>query len=876
MTRYEDFRVYYKILRPLGQSSFAIIYEEKKENSHISKAIKVYQKERVKEFLRKKLNRAPIEDDLQIYFNAFKNEATNMKILQGEKKENKNAVKLDDCFETKDEFAIVMEKCDNNIFNHLVSKGKPFNSEEIYEILIQLNNSFKIMFDNKILHRALKPQNIFLNYLNEEKTRFLVKLKITDDSCSSDNSNKFLYSDIDRDYRIYAPEVLNENNFIFTKESDLWSLGVLIYFLYFKTFPFNGNSREEVLGNITEDSINKLLKGEDKDLNDLIKELFKIESKNRISWDDYFSHSFFRKRKDFRDFYKCEYQFLGSCIDGTIYKGEDKRNEEKAIKIMDKNLIKSKLKQRLFREITDEDLKPKIERYFNEVNNMKKLQGLNNENQNTVIFDEYFNTEKEFVIIMELCNGNLLDYFLEEKNNELNFEEIHDIIGQLNNSFKIMVKNKILHKAIKPQNILMKYQNEKKTKFLVKLKLTDDSGSLNSSNELISEDQINRNLEIYAPEVLEKKTYTEKSDLFSLGVLIYYLKFNCYPFEGKTKKEILNNIKNGINKKLTKNPDFDDLLKKLLNGNEKERISWEDYFKHNFFKINQDYTKYYEVYKNELLGESGYAKIYKAKDKKTGKMKAIKIVEKDTIKKYWKTHSKEIKKPTDNDLNPYFNGYFNEVNHMKILQSINNQNQNTVIFNEYFNTKEKFAIVMELCDGNLLDYIKDKDLNIEEIKDILIQLNNSFEIMNKNKIFHRAIKPENILYKKDENSKILFKLKLTDNSCLSSESSIIGMNIINLNNNLCISAPEVLKGEKFIEESDLWSLGILIYYLKFKEYPFYGKDKNEIVENIEKGLGNKLTGNSDLEDLIRNLLIVDSKRRMSWKIYFKHRFFNKK
>lgn len=115
MTRYEDFRVYYKILRPLGQSSFAIIYEEKKENSHISKAIKVYQKERVKEFLRKKLNRAPIEDDLQIYFNAFKNEATNMKILQGEKKENKNAVKLDDCFETKDEFAIVMEKCDNNI-----------------------------------------------------------------------------------------------------------------------------------------------------------------------------------------------------------------------------------------------------------------------------------------------------------------------------------------------------------------------------------------------------------------------------------------------------------------------------------------------------------------------------------------------------------------------------------------------------------------------------------------------------------------------------------------------------------------------------------------------------------------------------------------
>ena len=720
MTRNEDFRVYYEILRPLGQSSFAIIYQGKEKNSNISKAIKVYQKERVKAFLMRKLNIAPKEDDLQKYFNAFKNEATNMKILQGEKKENKNAVILDDCFETNDEFSIVMEKCDNDISKALVKK--PFNSEEIYEILIQLNNSFKIMVENKILHRALKPQNIFLNYLNEENTKFLVKLKITDDSCFSNSSDEFLHSPNDRNYRIYAPEVLNEKNFIFTKESDLWSLGVLIYKLYFQTFPFNGNSKEEVLRNITEDSINKLQKGEDEDLNNLIRQLLIIEPKKRISWDDYFSHSFFRKRMSFKDIYDCNFQYLGDCIDGTIYKGSVKRNgQEKAIKIMNKNLIKSRLGEQFDppKNITDEDLKPIIKRYFNEVNNMKTLQGPNNENQNTVIFDEYFNTEEEFVIIMELCDGNLLDYFIKEKKNILNFEEIHDIISQLNNSFKIMVKNKILHKAIKLQNILMKYQNEKKTKFLVKLKLTYDSGLLNSSNELISEDQINRNLEIYAPEVLEKKIYTEKSDLFSLGVLIYYLYFNCYPFKGETKEKILNNIKKGINKKLTKNPDFDDLLKKLLNGNEEERISWEDYFKHNFFKINQDYNKYYEVYKNELLGESGFAKIYKAKDKNTHKMKAIKIVEKDTIKKYWKKHSNEIREPTDNDLNPYFNGFFNEINHMKILQSIDNQNQNTVIFNEYFNTKEKVL-------NNIKNGIN-KETKIPDFDDLLKKLLNGNE-----------------------------------------------------------------------------------------------------------------------------------------------------
>ena len=84
---------------------------------------------------------------------------------------------------------------------------------------------------------------------------------------------------------------------------------------------------------------------------------------------------------------------------------------------------------------------------------------------------------------------------------------------------------------------------------------------------------------------------------------------------------------------------------------------------------------------------------------------------------------------------------------------------------------------------------KNKELDIEEIKNILIQLNNSFKIMYEKEILHQAIKPENILYKKD-----IFKLKLTDNCCLLKDSSKIEMSNILLYNNLCISAPEVLKG----------------------------------------------------------------------------------
>ena len=63
---------------------------------------------------------------------------------------------IDEFYKIENEYSIVMENCDNNIYNHLSDKNEPFNSEEIYEILKQLNNSFRIMINNKILHRVIK------------------------------------------------------------------------------------------------------------------------------------------------------------------------------------------------------------------------------------------------------------------------------------------------------------------------------------------------------------------------------------------------------------------------------------------------------------------------------------------------------------------------------------------------------------------------------------------------------------------------------------------------------------------------------------------------------------------------------------------------
>ena len=63
-----------------------------------------------------------------------------------------------------------MELCDKNLSQLLMEKNKKdnrfFNSEEILEIMKQLNNAFKIMKDNNIIHRDLKLENILIKEEN--------------------------------------------------------------------------------------------------------------------------------------------------------------------------------------------------------------------------------------------------------------------------------------------------------------------------------------------------------------------------------------------------------------------------------------------------------------------------------------------------------------------------------------------------------------------------------------------------------------------------------------------------------------------------------------------------------------------------------------
>ena len=90
-------------------------------------------------------------------------------------------------------------------------------------------------------------------------------------------------------------------------------------------------------------------------------------------------------------------------------------------------------------------------------------------------------------------------------------------------------------------------------------------------------------------------------------------------------------------------------------------------------------------------------------------------------------------------------------------------------------------------------------------------------------------------------------------------------------------APEILKGEKYNDKCDLWSLGVNIYKLKTKNYPYKGKVKvdNDILKQIRE-IGQTVLENipdKNLNNLLSRLLVEDPQERISWDEYFEHEFF---
>ena len=205
--------------------------------------------------------------------NLYNKEILNIKDIN----ENKYLTKIIDNFEDNDNYYIIFEYFNENIF-HLI-KYQQLDIYEIQFIMIQLNKGFKFLYDFKIFDCDIKPDNILIKKINdnfEYKIAYYI------------NSNIFFNEDKKNFIPEYFQKKENNNKYLF------WCIGNLLYYLAIGKYPEFKNDKEK--NEIYEiDKINNI---RNEDLIDLIKILLIDDNKDKINWDEYFDHQFFKLNED--------------------------------------------------------------------------------------------------------------------------------------------------------------------------------------------------------------------------------------------------------------------------------------------------------------------------------------------------------------------------------------------------------------------------------------------------------------------------------------------------------------------------------------------------------------------------------------------------
>ena len=287
----KNYKEYYEVLNPIERGAFEIVYKGKEKGKDELRAIKVIDLQKIKENLIDQYEE-DIEEQFDLCIKGFKTEFENMKICS---LNNENSVKCYEYFNNEDNFTIIMELCDTNLSTVLTKRveknGKGFNSEEILEILNQLNNAFKVMKENKIVHRDLKLENILIKYKDEEHKKYIIKLNNYDCSKRLSSLTENYLDDIIGTLPYMAPEILKGEKYNY--KCDLWSIGIIIYKLYFGKFPYSGVTENAIINEIEQLGKKILKETDNKELDDLIKKLLEKDPSKRLTWDEYFNHPFF-------------------------------------------------------------------------------------------------------------------------------------------------------------------------------------------------------------------------------------------------------------------------------------------------------------------------------------------------------------------------------------------------------------------------------------------------------------------------------------------------------------------------------------------------------------------------------------------------------
>jgi len=201
------------------------------------------------------------------------------------------------------------------------------------------------------------------------------------------------------------------------------------------------------------------------------------------------------------------------------------------------------------------------------------LRRLNHEN--IILMFDAFETDREFCVITEYAQGELFDILQDDQ--RLPESTVQQIAKQLVKALHYLHSNRIIHRDMKPQNVLIGPNG--------RIKLCDFGFARAMSSNTVVLTSIKGTPLYMSPELVKEQPYDATSDLWSLGVILYELYVGQPPFYTNSIYSLINHIvKDPVKFPSDISKDFKTFLQGLLQKNPSKRLTWPHLLDHPFVR----------------------------------------------------------------------------------------------------------------------------------------------------------------------------------------------------------------------------------------------------------------------------------------------------
>ncbi|XP_041754409.1 serine/threonine-protein kinase ULK1 isoform X13 [Coregonus clupeaformis] len=214
--------------------------------------------------------------------------------------------------------------------------------------------------------------------------------------------------------------------------------------------------------------------------------------------------------------------------------------------------------------------------------------------ENIVALHDFQETASSVYLVMEYCNGGDLADYLHSKGT-LSEDTIRVFLQQIAGAMRVLQAKGIIHRDLKPQNILLSNPAGRKSHSTnTCIKIADFGFARYLQNNMMAATLCGSPMYM-APEVIMSQNYDAKADLWSIGTILFQCLTGKAPFQASSPQDL--RLFYEKNKNLSPNIPRETscplrhLLLGLLQRNHKERMDFEEFFRHPFLEASSSMKK---------------------------------------------------------------------------------------------------------------------------------------------------------------------------------------------------------------------------------------------------------------------------------------------